>query len=109
MVIEAAAEPINLFRSEAPRDERQRSSDNDQIHDHTRCHAGEERPNHARVDARAIHVRPERFARCARPLLQRVYVVLDVGPDAFADGDGLQLRQPRVPLIAGLEERRRSQ
>src|SRR5262245_15588336 len=44
------------------------------------------------------------LASSAGRLFQGVHVVLDVGPDAFADRNGLQLRQPRVPLIAGLEQ-----
>src|SRR6476619_4136097 len=44
-----------------------------------------------------------------RELLQGVHVVLHVGSDAFSDRNGLQLRQPGVPLIAGLEQWSRSE
>src|SRR6185369_3978138 len=42
-------------------------------------------------------------------LFQCVHVVLDVRPDAFADGNGLKLREPCVALITSLEQRRGSE
>src|SRR6185295_6339695 len=66
----------------------------------------------AAIEARAMTVRGNSTLRIASVsfrtvnLLQRVDVVLHIRPDALADRNGLQPRQPGVALIARLEQRR---